>query len=122
MSQPLILLQQKAEPLLDVQEMQLWLEKAVAWGQADSPDAQKDTCLHLSRLRDFLQQLLTHIHNTVSRYREKLKSYLHSYSIVHLVTMHEKLWDLYTQIWIALLLYNIVSKMPIESNKVGGIY
>ncbi|XP_053182082.1 Fanconi anemia group C protein [Scomber japonicus] len=66
MSQPLVLLQQKAEPLLDVQEMQLWLEKAVAWGQADSPDAQKDTCLHLSRLRDFLQQLLTHIHNTSS--------------------------------------------------------
>uniref|UniRef100_A0A3B4FNB2 FA complementation group C n=1 Tax=Pundamilia nyererei TaxID=303518 RepID=A0A3B4FNB2_9CICH len=40
-------------------EMQFWLDKAVAWGQADSPDTQKDTCLHMSRLRDFLHQLLT---------------------------------------------------------------
>uniref|UniRef100_A0A667X194 FA complementation group C n=1 Tax=Myripristis murdjan TaxID=586833 RepID=A0A667X194_9TELE len=48
-------------PLLDVQEMQFWLGKVVAWGQADSPETQKDTCLHLSRLRDFLQLLLTHI-------------------------------------------------------------
>ncbi len=65
--QPLIQLQQTAEPLLNVREMQFWLDKAVAWGQADSPDTQKDTCLHLSRLRDFLQQLLTHINNMVSR-------------------------------------------------------
>ncbi|CAN9513089.1 unnamed protein product [Ophioblennius macclurei] len=55
-----------AESSLDVQEMQFWLDKAVAWGQADSPDLQKDTCLHLSRLRDFLQQVLTHIHNMSS--------------------------------------------------------
>eukprot|EP00064_Thunnus_orientalis_P003146 superscaffoldBa00000249_g3155 len=66
MSQPLIPLQQMAEPSLDVQEMQLWLEKAVAWGQADSPDTRKDTCQHLSRLGDFLQQLQTHIHNMSS--------------------------------------------------------
>ncbi|KAG8011932.1 Fanconi anemia group C protein-like protein, partial [Nibea albiflora] len=46
--------------------MQFWLDKAVAWGQADSPDTQKDTCLHLSRLRDFLQQLITHINNMSS--------------------------------------------------------
>ncbi|TKS78545.1 Fanconi anemia group C protein [Collichthys lucidus] len=63
MSQLQIQLQQTAEPLLNVQEMQFWLDKAVAWGQADSPDTRKDTCLHLSRLRDFLQQLLTHINN-----------------------------------------------------------
>uniref|UniRef100_A0A672ZP69 FA complementation group C n=1 Tax=Sphaeramia orbicularis TaxID=375764 RepID=A0A672ZP69_9TELE len=50
-----------AEPLISVQEMQLWLEKVMAWGQADSPDNQRDICLHLSRLRDFLQKLLTHI-------------------------------------------------------------
>lgn len=81
MSQPLIPLQQMAEPLLDVQEMQIWLEKAVVWGQADSPDAQKDTCLHLSRLRDFLRQLLTYIHNTVSGCRQKLNSYLCNYSM-----------------------------------------
>ncbi|XP_070760111.1 Fanconi anemia group C protein [Enoplosus armatus] len=64
--QPLIQLQQLAEPLLNVQEMQFWLDKAVAWGQADSPDTQRDTCLHLSRLQDFLQQLLTHINNMSS--------------------------------------------------------
>uniref|UniRef100_A0A672GIB1 FA complementation group C n=1 Tax=Salarias fasciatus TaxID=181472 RepID=A0A672GIB1_SALFA len=46
--------------------MQFWLDKAVAWSQADGPDSQRDTCLHLSRLRDFLQQLLTHIHNMSS--------------------------------------------------------
>ncbi|XP_035847804.1 Fanconi anemia group C protein isoform X2 [Sander lucioperca] len=63
---PLIQLQQMAEPLLNVQEMQFWLDKAVAWGQADSSDTQKDTCLHLSRLRDFLQQLLSHINNMSS--------------------------------------------------------
>ncbi|XP_068560292.1 Fanconi anemia group C protein isoform X2 [Cebidichthys violaceus] len=61
--QPLIQLQQAAEPPLDVQEMRFWLDKAVAWGQADT---QKDTTLHLSRLRDFLQQLLTHINNMSS--------------------------------------------------------
>ncbi|XP_041793135.1 Fanconi anemia group C protein [Chelmon rostratus] len=64
--QPLMQLQQTAEPLLKVQEMQFWLDKAVAWGQADRPDTQKDTCLHLRRLRDFLQQLLTHINNMSS--------------------------------------------------------
>ncbi|XP_031712476.1 Fanconi anemia group C protein isoform X1 [Anarrhichthys ocellatus] len=61
--QPLIQLQQTAEPPLNVQEMRFWLDKAVAWGQADT---QKDTSLHLSRLRDFLQQLLTHINNMSS--------------------------------------------------------
>ncbi|XP_059192485.1 Fanconi anemia group C protein [Centropristis striata] len=61
--QPLIQLQQSTDPLPNVQEMQFWLDKAVAWGQADSADTQKDTCLHLSRLKDFLQQLLTHINN-----------------------------------------------------------
>lgn len=64
--QSLYQLQQTSEPLLDVQEMQFWLDKAVAWGQADSPDTQKDSCLHLSRLKEFLQQLLTHINNMVS--------------------------------------------------------
>ncbi|XP_070689501.1 Fanconi anemia group C protein [Pempheris klunzingeri] len=66
MSQPLIQLQQMVEPALNIQEMQFWLDKAVAWGQTDSLDTQKDTCLHLSRLRDFLQQLLIHINNMSS--------------------------------------------------------
>lgn len=66
--QPQIQLQQTAEPLLNVQEMQFWLDKVVTWGQADSADTQRDTCLHLSRLRDFIQQLLTHINNMVSHH------------------------------------------------------
>ncbi|XP_073322843.1 Fanconi anemia group C protein isoform X2 [Pagrus major] len=64
--QPAIQLQSMAEPLLNIQEMQFWLDKAVAWGQADSPDTQKDTCLHLNRLRDLLQQLLIHMNNMSS--------------------------------------------------------
>nr|XP_046243666.1 Fanconi anemia group C protein isoform X2 [Scatophagus argus] len=55
-----------AEPVLNVQEMQFWLDKAVAWGQADSPHTQKDTCLHLRKLSDFLQQLFTHMNNMSS--------------------------------------------------------
>uniref|UniRef100_A0A672GD10 FA complementation group C n=1 Tax=Salarias fasciatus TaxID=181472 RepID=A0A672GD10_SALFA len=61
-----------AESVLDVQGMQFWLDKAVAWSQADGPDSQRDTCLHLSRLRDFLQQLLTHIHNMVTETMQRL--------------------------------------------------
>ncbi|XP_013858135.1 Fanconi anemia group C protein [Austrofundulus limnaeus] len=64
--QPTSRLQQTAECFLSVQEMQSWLDKAVSWGQADSSDTRKDTCQHLSRLRDFLQQLLTQINNTSS--------------------------------------------------------
>lgn len=61
--QPLSQLQETEE--LSVQEMQFWLDKAVAWGQADSSDSQKDTCRHLSRLKDFLQQLLAQINSMV---------------------------------------------------------
>ncbi|KAK5871052.1 hypothetical protein PBY51_003954 [Eleginops maclovinus] len=57
---------QAAKPLLDVPELQFWHDKAVAWGQADRPDTLKDTCLHMSRLKDYLQQLLTHINNMSS--------------------------------------------------------
>ncbi|KAF3695678.1 Fanconi anemia group C protein [Channa argus] len=64
MSQLQSMIQQKqtSSPLVNVQEMQFWLDKAVVWSQADSPDTQKDTCLHLSRLKEFLQELLAHIH------------------------------------------------------------
>lgn len=55
-----------ADPLLTVQEMQFWLDKAVAWGQAETVETQRDTCQHLSRLKDFIQQLLTHINSMVS--------------------------------------------------------
>lgn len=86
--QPLIHIQL---PLLKVQEMQFWLDKAVAWGQADSPDTQKDASLHLSRLSNYLQQLLTHINDMVSRYCKKLSSYLHSNYFVNFVTVEVKL-------------------------------
>lgn len=59
-----------ADPLLTAQEMQFWLDKAVAWGQAETVETQRDTCQHMSRLRDFIQQLLKHINSMVS-YREK---------------------------------------------------
>ncbi|XP_068422410.1 Fanconi anemia group C protein isoform X2 [Clinocottus analis] len=61
--QPQIQLQLAAEPPLDPQEMQFWLDKVASWGQADRPDTRRDTSLHLSRLRDFLQRLLTLINN-----------------------------------------------------------
>lgn len=60
-------LQQMSEPSLTVEEMQFWLDKAVAWGETDNTDSQKDTCLHLNRLRAFIRQLLSHI-NTMVRY------------------------------------------------------
>ena len=51
-------------PLVDAQQVQFWMEKAVE-GMAGGPEVQRDICLHLGRLRDFLQWLLTHIHNMV---------------------------------------------------------
>ena len=57
---------QPEETLIDEQEAQFWLAKVVFWGQAESPDTQRDTCLHLSRLKEFLQLLLSHINNVVS--------------------------------------------------------
>ncbi|GAA6223156.1 Fanconi anemia group C protein [Lates japonicus] len=70
--QPQIQLQETAETLLNGQEMQFWLDKVVAWGQAERPDTQKDTSLHLSRLSSYLQQLLTHI-NDMSSTTETMK-------------------------------------------------
>ncbi|XP_029365659.1 Fanconi anemia group C protein isoform X2 [Echeneis naucrates] len=64
--QPLIQRQQMTKPLLNVQDMQIWLDKVVAWGQTDSPDTQKDTSLHLKKLSSYLRELLTHINNTSS--------------------------------------------------------
>lgn len=58
---------------MDVQGMQQWLDKVMAWGQADNPNHQRDICLHLSRLRDFLQKLLTYI-NRMSSTTEVMKN------------------------------------------------
>uniref|UniRef100_A0A8D2ZK47 FA complementation group C n=1 Tax=Scophthalmus maximus TaxID=52904 RepID=A0A8D2ZK47_SCOMX len=54
------------EPSPNVQEIQFWLDKMVAWGRADSPNIQRDVSLHLRRLSSYLQQLLTHINNLIS--------------------------------------------------------
>lgn len=61
---------QTSEPPLTMEEMQFWLDKAVAWGQTQSAESQRDTCLHLSRLTAFVKQLLTHINRAVSCYRD----------------------------------------------------
>lgn len=66
-------IEEPADPLLTAQEMQLWLDKAAAWGQAETVEAQRDTCQHLSRLRDFIQQLLKHINSMVSCHEKKKK-------------------------------------------------
>ncbi|AWP07292.1 putative Fanconi anemia group C protein isoform 2 [Scophthalmus maximus] len=64
---PVIQLQQMTEePSPNVQEIQFWLDKMVAWGRADSPNIQRDVSLHLRRLSSYLQQLLTHINNLIS--------------------------------------------------------
>ncbi|NWR36964.1 FANCC protein, partial [Tachuris rubrigastra] len=34
-----------------------WLNKAIEWGQATTLESQKDVCLHLPQLQEFLQQL-----------------------------------------------------------------
>ncbi|TWW60570.1 hypothetical protein D4764_05G0006600 [Takifugu flavidus] len=59
-------MEDSADPLVTVQQMQFWLDKAVAWGQAQTVETQRDTCQHLSRLRDFTQQLLKHINSMAS--------------------------------------------------------
>ncbi|KAM8887309.1 Fanconi anemia group C protein isoform 2-T2 [Spinachia spinachia] len=61
--QPLLQLPQTAEAVPSIQEMRFWLDKVVCWGQAEGPDTHKETSLHLSRLKDFLQQLLRLINN-----------------------------------------------------------
>lgn len=55
-----------ADPLVAVQEMQFWLDKVAAWGQAETVETRRDTCQHLSRLKAFIQQLLKHINSMVS--------------------------------------------------------
>ncbi|NXE88039.1 FANCC protein, partial [Menura novaehollandiae] len=36
---------------------QYWLDKAIEWGQATALESQKDVCLHLPQLQEFLHQL-----------------------------------------------------------------
>ncbi|NXC01287.1 FANCC protein, partial [Orthonyx spaldingii] len=46
-----------------------WLEKAIEWGQATTLESQKDVCLHLPKLQEFLHQLyetIKHLGSTVA--------------------------------------------------------
>uniref|UniRef100_A0A3B5LAS5 FA complementation group C n=1 Tax=Xiphophorus couchianus TaxID=32473 RepID=A0A3B5LAS5_9TELE len=43
--------------LVETNQMPFWLEKAIAWGQTDTPHTRNDISLHLKRLRDFLQHI-----------------------------------------------------------------
>uniref|UniRef100_W5MSF2 FA complementation group C n=2 Tax=Lepisosteus oculatus TaxID=7918 RepID=W5MSF2_LEPOC len=46
---------QRSSPSEDL--IEFWLDKAVEWGQATTFTSQQDVCLHLQKLRTFLQQL-----------------------------------------------------------------
>ncbi|XP_076859741.1 Fanconi anemia group C protein isoform X2 [Brachyhypopomus gauderio] len=54
-------------------QLSFWLDKAVKWGQATSPSAQRDMSRHLGSLRSFLQQLL-HTLQLMSSTTEAIKS------------------------------------------------
>ncbi|XP_069633590.1 Fanconi anemia group C protein isoform X3 [Haliaeetus albicilla] len=46
-----------------------WLDKAIEWGQATTLESQKDVCLHLPRLQEFLHQIyetLKHMDSVVA--------------------------------------------------------
>ncbi|NXA00502.1 FANCC protein, partial [Nesospiza acunhae] len=46
-----------------------WLDKAIEWGQATTSESQKDVCLHLPQLQEFLHQLyetIKHLGPTVA--------------------------------------------------------
>lgn len=84
-----------ADPLLTAQEMQFWLDKAVAWGQAETVETQRDTCQHMSRLRDFIQQLLKHINSMVS-YREKRFMWLKCFDRLWSTLSYDAEWTSFT--------------------------
>lgn len=48
-----------------------WLDKAIEWGQATTLESQKDVCLHLPQLQEFLHQLYETIKRLVSDFRRK---------------------------------------------------
>ncbi|XP_067087465.1 Fanconi anemia group C protein [Osmerus mordax] len=60
------MLRAQADPRVGAQEESFWLGKAVEWGQAKSPESQRDACLHLARLRAFLHTVLARINATSS--------------------------------------------------------
>ncbi|NXM56278.1 FANCC protein, partial [Illadopsis cleaveri] len=46
-----------------------WLDKAIEWGQATTLECQKDVCLHLPQLQEFLHQLyetIKHLGSTIA--------------------------------------------------------
>ncbi|CAL1615547.1 unnamed protein product [Knipowitschia caucasica] len=55
-----------SEPIVEVQELQRWLDTVKTWDQTDGTITRKDVCLHLRPLRDFLNKLHSYIHSTRS--------------------------------------------------------
>ncbi|NXB70087.1 FANCC protein, partial [Donacobius atricapilla] len=50
-------------------DFEYWLDKAIEWGQATTLESQKDVCLHLPQLQEFLHQLyetIKHLGSTVA--------------------------------------------------------
>uniref|UniRef100_A0A674HNP1 FA complementation group C n=1 Tax=Taeniopygia guttata TaxID=59729 RepID=A0A674HNP1_TAEGU len=45
------------DPTVPKLNFEYWLDKAVEWGQATTLESQKDVCLHLPQLQEFLHQL-----------------------------------------------------------------
>ncbi|KAL4630062.1 Fanconi anemia group C protein [Arapaima gigas] len=52
--------------LFTEQLVEFWMNKAVEWGQAETPTVQFDVALHLAKLRSFLQDVLQKLHATSS--------------------------------------------------------
>lgn len=55
-------------PTLD---FKYWLDKAVEWGQGTTLETQKDVCLHLPQLQEFLQQTYETLKHMVSDFKRK---------------------------------------------------
>lgn len=48
-----------------------WLDKAIEWGQATTLESQKDVCLHLPQLQEFLHQVYETLKHMVSDFKRK---------------------------------------------------
>lgn len=48
-----------------------WLDKAIEWGQANTLESQKDVCLHLPQLQEFLLQTYETLKQMVSDFKRK---------------------------------------------------
>lgn len=48
-----------------------WLDKAIEWGQVTTLESQKDVCLHLPQLQEFLRQTYETLKHMVSDFKKK---------------------------------------------------